>query len=310
MLLILLSMLSCTAPTPRPEQPVVPAAQLQEHGRVILVTLDGVRWQEATTRLPSTAEWAMFGDRRSGSRVSTSSSRPLSMPGYHALMLGHTAPCADNDCPRIAAQTLPESLMQRLSLPAHEVAVFASWAAIPLAASSQEAPTFTLDSAVDSAAPWPDARLDAVTAERALEHLRTHRPRFLWISLLDTDERAHQDDWPGYLDAIDRSDRLLAELVQTVGDLGLTEQTTIILTTDHGRGRGPLWTTHGSLPAARHMWLAATGPWVQLSGTIAGGTLGQADVRPTVERLLGLEPSPCDAEGCGEPIPEIVPRIF
>ena len=139
--------------------------------------------------------------------------------------------------------------------------------------------------------------------------LTTHQPRFLWVSLLDSDEHAHRKEWDGYLSAIDQYSVWMEELQQTVDDLGLTEQTTIILTTDHGRGRGPFWHSHGRLPAGRHMFLAATGPWVGVSGTVVPEqTVRQADVRPTIERLLGLEPTPCDQSGCGTPIPGLVPR--
>ncbi|MFT5684509.1 MAG: membrane-anchored protein YejM (alkaline phosphatase superfamily) [Myxococcota bacterium] len=313
----LLLALGCSPPaTPRPVQPEVPTETLRAEGRVILVTIDGVRWQEATdpALMPSLSDWAVFGNHRLNSRVATSSLKPLSMPGYHALMSGHTAPCTDNTCDRIAIETLPESLIRRLDLPQRAVAVFASWGAIPMAAASQTPASFILDTNVptgntEDVPPWPHARFDAETSQRAVTYFERYTPRFLWISFLDSDEHAHRDQHDEYLTAIQQYDRFLTTLQQTIAALGLTETTTIILTTDHGRGRGPFWTSHGHLPGARQMFLAATGPWVGLSGPISGGlTLHQADVRPTIERLLGLTPTPCEATGCGAPIPELTPR--
>lgn len=313
-MLPLLLALGCRSEvTPRPPRPEIAAESLQAEGRVILVTIDGVRWQEATDAelLPSLSDWAVFGDRRLGSRVSTSSLKPLSLPGYHALMAGHTTPCEHNRCERIAEEPLPESLVRRLGLSPEQVAVFASWDRIPMAAASQLPATFRLDVDVPASGgpPWPNARFDQVTFDRAVAHLTTRRPRFLWISLLDSDEHAHADQHDAYLEAIRQYDRFIVVLQDAVEDLGLTEQTTIILTTDHGRGRGPLWTSHGKLPGARQMFLAATGPWVGLSGPVSGGpTIHQADVRPTIEHLLGLSPTPCTADGCGVVIPELTPQ--
>jgi membrane-anchored protein YejM (alkaline phosphatase superfamily) len=310
MLSLLLALTLKPPETPRPIQPRADRRTLQAEGRVILVTIDGVRWQEATNPelMPSLSDWAVFGDRRLGSRVATSSLKPLSMPGYHALMSGRTEPCTANDCEPISTETLPESLLRRLPLSRTGVAVFASWSSIRHAAAHRAA-RFTLDTAVADTAPWPDARLDAKTMARALRHLEEHQPRFMWVSLLDSDEHAHQGQHDEYITAIQRYDRFLVTLQAKVAALGLAETTTIILTTDHGRGRGPLWTTHGILPGAREMFLAATGPFVGLSGPVAGGaTIHQADVRPTIERLLGLTPTPCEAPGCGSPIPELTPR--
>ncbi len=114
MLPLLLTLGCRPEPTPRPVQPEVAAEALQAEGRVILVTIDGVRWQEATDPglLPSLSDWALFGDRRLGSRVETSSLKPLSLPGYHALMAGHTTPCEHNRCGRIDVETLPESFFR------------------------------------------------------------------------------------------------------------------------------------------------------------------------------------------------------
>ena len=310
-MLWLAALLSCTQTTPRPSQPVVPVEQLQAEARVILVTIDGVRWQEATDPevLPVLSDWAVFGDHTKGSRVTTSSIRPLSMPGYHALMAGFTTPCADNDCDRIAVQTLPERIIADLSLQQSEVGVFCSWAAIPRSVASQSPVSFILDSAIDPAAPWPNARLDAQTIVRAMRYLEGYRPRFLWISLLDTDEFAHRDQREGYDLSLEQIDQWLVVLQEKLVEMGVAEQTTIILTTDHGRGRGPFWTSHGSIPAATQMWLAATGPWVGMSGVVSGGPrIHQADVRPTIEALLGLPPTPCEADGCGQVIPEIASR--
>ena len=63
----------------------------------------------------------------------------------------------------------------------------------------------------------------------------------------------------------------------------------MLITADHGRSRAD-WRTHGlTAPGSRDLFIAAIGPLVR-GGTAPGAN--QRDVRPTIERLLGLCPQP------------------
>ena len=97
--------------------------------------------------------------------------------------------------------------------------------------------------------------------------------------------------------ALRQADEAIAQLLAEVallpeGERGLV---TLLITTDHGRGPGPLWADHGAYPSSRDIFLLALG------ALVPGGASGftQADLPPTVGALLGLCPSPCAAEGCG-----------
>lgn len=271
--------------------------------RVILVTIDGVRWQDVgSEHMPAlTARVASSGVLWRGANAMTSSLAPVSLPGYQTLMVGRSM-CIDNACSRVTEETLPERIARELALPRDQVAVFASWSRLARAASAKDG-AILVDAPVDgppradrskgeSGPPWANARWDHETARLALAHLEQHRPRFLYLSLLDVDEHAHARDRAAMQQALRESDRVLARIFAWVDALPADERarTTIIVTTDHGRGPGPFWFDHRSaFPQAREIFMAIVGTTPSTAKSATSVT--QADVRPTIEALLGLAPT-------------------
>lgn len=92
---------------------------------------------------------------------------------------------------------------------------------------------------------WWGTRFDIFTHEFALEALKNQKPKLLFIGYGEADDYGHNADYDLYLNAINRNDRMIEELwnyVQT--DPFYKDQTTIIVTTDHGRGNEGEWTEH------------------------------------------------------------------
>jgi hypothetical protein len=290
--------------------------------RVILFTLDGVpprdlkRATSGEAPLMPTLAALMTASMVVGldedtPGATTPAERTLSLPGYRTMMEGHVSDCVDNRCPR----TTEETLLERVAAvyPGQGVAVFASWGGQHRAATHRDGS----DPLVDAPAmgtrgtperPWPDARLDVKTMKAALAHLKTTWPPLLWVALLDTDEWAHRDDRKRTNEALADSDRYLAELLQLLKNAP-TEQrrpTTILISTDHGRGPGEEWPHHGSRNGSERVFIIAHGPQVTASTSSSLGPLTLADLRPTIERLLGVCSAPCTAEGCGRVIPEVL----
>ena len=324
---------STRAQTPKSED----AARETGPGRVIVLVLDGVRWQDffdvPESRLrpddgrPPPFEGyfkklsqagVAFGDRSQGSsaRMTLSGlfSQRKSLPSYQAMLAGFAQPCPDNDCPRIAVETLPEALARRLNLPSEKVAVIASWSGLARAAAHASG-TIHIDAGDASAPPADDGtpapREDPKTAEIALDYLRRHSPRFLFVVFDAADHAAHQGDQAGYIRELRRLDRIILRFFETLEEMGPEEQaqTTLIVTTDHGRGVfGPMWRYHAMMPFATEVFVAATGPrTLHLGRAIQHPTTIQhSDLRPTIEILLGLEPTPCEHATCGRPIPELI----
>lgn len=311
-------------------------------GNVILVTLDGVRWEEmfrgedvslggAPGRIVFESLWSalvehglLFGNRLQGGEVLVDNPVTMSLPAYQSIMAGRVMPCFTNGCGRIDRETLAERLAREKSLGPREMAVISSWSKIEHAVQHKEGvvnastgmepfddgtgdPVHGEFNRRQSAnpPPWSHARFDRFTMAHALHYLKKNQPRFLFVSFNDPDEWAHRKDYPNYLESLRELDRWLLALAGTIQEMGdYGRNTTLIVTTDHGRGEGKGWHQHGMVPRSRYIWLYAAGPHVKGSGNASGEPrVSHIDLRPTIETLLGMEPVSCD--GCGQPINRI-----
>ena len=337
--LALLALLSAT------QLPPGPAAD-----HVLVVTLDGLRWQEVfggaqrhlisrqaggvadTTGLlrrfwRETAEarrealmpflWGVMagrgpilGDSAGGSVVRVSNGKRFSYPGYNELLSG--APddrINSNDKIPNPNVTVLEWLNRRPAFQGR-VAAFGSWDVLPFILNASRSGIHTNgdgppvsnprtpveralnDLAADLPPYWGTVRFDAVTQQGALHHLKTRRPRVLYVMLGDTDEWAHERRYDLYLDAAWRGDRFLRTLWQTVQAMpGYRDRTALIVATDHGRGSGEDWTDHGrEVPAAERIWMAVMTPkGVNGQRSTVNGTYTQGQFAATIAALLGLE---------------------
>lgn len=299
---------------------------------VILITLDGVRPQDffESTNLPTfwskfAPQGVTFGKKELGSKMTIDNPAHISLPGYQNLMAGARQPCMTNDCGRITVETLGERLVRELKLPREKVASISSWEKIPLAFEKVAGTTFTNggfeplnDGSTDTELTrinqemvankphWKENRFDKYTIAHAMRYLKTHQPRFLYLSINDTDDWAHENDHAGVVKSLKSYDEWLSQLfsqLESMGDYG--RDMTVIMTTDHSRGKGKRWIDHeASLPESRDIWLFARGPGIKPMGLMKGGAKHtHSDVRPTIEAIFGLKPVDCT--GCGKPIGEI-----
>jgi phosphopentomutase len=139
---------------------------------------------------------------------------------------------------------------------------------------------------------WRAARFDAPTMQGALEHLRSRKPRVLYVMLGETDEWAHGRRYDQYLDAAWRSDRFLKHLWEAAqADPDYRSKTALLVTTDHGRGSTPRdWPHHGKdVPVAERIWMALLGPATPALGVRAGTTATQSQLAASIAALLGLD---------------------
>jgi phosphopentomutase len=141
--------------------------------------------------------------------------------------------------------------------------------------------------------PWPGVRHDALTFNYALEYLKRARPRVLYIALDETDDFAHEKKYHQYIGAARRSDEMLRELWSWLQSTeGYRNQTTLLITTDHGRGNGPAWTDHWTgVAGAQHIWLAVIGPDTPARNVVSG-QIFQKQVAATLAALLGWRYAP------------------
>jgi hypothetical protein len=114
-------------------------------------------------------------------------------------------------------------------------------------------------------------RNDAFTFYQAFEHLKKEKSKVLFIALDETDDLSHLGRYDLYLNAMNYSDQMIEELWNWLqSNPAYKDKTTMIITTDHGRGIGPVeWKSHGiKIPHADETWFAVIGPDTPAAGEI------------------------------------------
>lgn len=294
---------------------------------VIVITLDGVRARDVfggpdpalsagdheptmPALMGSLLDGAvMYGDPLRLQSMTTANPAQVSIPGYMSIFTGYEQPCYNNSCAMVGVETVLEYVQRVRGLRFGEVAAFTSWSKMGRAL-EQVVGTVVTDIGPPDGAPaapreWTNARWDRDTFAAAMDYLVRERPRLLYIGLLDSDGWGHADRYGEYVRTLRQYDAWIAEVKAQLAELGdYGARTTIIVTTDHGRGDGDLWTDHNAfLPGSDRVWLYASGPHVT-GGPWPEGRHSHADIRPTLEVLFGLPPSTCAR--CGRPLVEVV----
>ena len=141
---------------------------------------------------------------------------------------------------------------------------------------------------------WPEVRYDYFTFKAAETYIRHRRPRVMYVSLGETDDWAHAGRYDLYLDATQRNDAYIERLWTLLQSLPeYRNNTTLIITTDHGRGDNRIdWKSHGKdIADCQYIWMAAIGPTIEPSTTNPNSpaVVTQAQIAATVAASLGLD---------------------
>lgn len=109
---------------------------------------------------------------------------------------------------------------------------------------------------------WPRVRFDAFTHQFAMDALRNSKPKLLLIGYGETDDYAHMQKYDAYLNSAHNNDNMIKEIWEFIqGDPFYKDQTTLIITTDHGRGYGTDWGSHKpKIKGSDEGWLVILGP--------------------------------------------------
>ena len=142
--------------------------------------------------------------------------------------------------------------------------------------------------------PWKSVRYDAITHNFAKTYLEEEKPKLLYIAYDETDEYAHEGKYDQYLIAANRLDRYVSDLWSWVqGNYYYRNKTTILITTDHGRGNKDIdsWRNHGSsVIGAENVWMAVIGPDTPPYGEMQGHEeIHSSQIASTIAAFLGIE---------------------
>ena len=356
---IILLLTSCTdnkskieIPT-RTKKPVIDNSQ-----KVILITIDGLRWQELFSGADSllvantdyvkdtvslkkkfwnsdfknrrkslmpffwntiAKEGAIYGNRKFENMVNITNKHGFSYPGYSEILCGFADDerINSNDKNPNPNVTVLEYLNNTEKLKG-EITAFASWDVFPYII-NEERSGVSVNAGFESVknpnatekvlnkcqsethSPWHNVRLDVYTHNYALEYLKKKHPKLLYVAYGETDDFGHDGRYDFYLDAAKRTDNFIKELWDfTQQDPFYKNNTTFVITTDHGRGSQPLdeWKSHGyglkyhgveyNIKGSEHTWIALLGNKVQAKGEVKiKGQLYNSQIATTVAYLLG-----------------------
>ena len=250
----------------------------------------------------------VWGNRRAGSEAWVTNGLNFSYPGYNETLTGAADPrVKSNDKIPNPNVTVFEWLNRKPNYRG-KVAAFGAWDVFPFIFNVERA-GFLVNAGYDplTAPPvtpaiallnkvkadtrvWGDEVYDSFLFYTALEYVKLHKPRVLFVGLGDTDDFAHEGRYDLYLEAAHRADKYVRELWETVQ--GMSEyrgKTALIFLPDHGRGEGPEWKSHGEkLPDSKYIWMGFLGPGVRPLGERKNvSPVTQSQIAATLAAMLG-----------------------
>lgn len=327
-------------------------AQTLQTENIVLITLDGMRWQEIFRGADSilvddtgmietpgsllgdfwnenplerrkilmpffwktlASKGQLYGNRAYGNNVNNSNKMWFSYPGYNEVLSGFADDERINSNSKINNPNV--TLLEHFNkMPEYKgkVLAFGSWDVFPFIVNEERSGVPVnagFDKAVGSdltekelminrmqdeiRGPWEEVRLDPFTHHYAMESMRKYKPRILYIAYGETDDWAHGNHYDQYLWSAKQTDAYIKEVWEFIqSDPQYKDKTTMIITTDHGRGTSKTsWKGHGSgIPDAGEIWMAAIGPDTPASGEMKlVGQWNSAMIARTIFQLLGME---------------------
>jgi hypothetical protein len=254
----------------------------------------------------------IFGNRTKGSPARVTNGFAFSYPGYNEMTTGHPDPRINSNefgpNPNV-------SVFEWLNgLPDFQgrVAIYATWSTfkdifnvqrsrLPLVVGwdapygAPLAPREALLNRLYATTTQLDAEdvYDAFLQVPLLESFGRLQPRVLFVGYGETDNWAHQGRYDLVLHAAHGFDQFVEELWNTMQALPrYKDQTTFIITTDHGRGGGLTeWKEHGvEQKGSENIWIAVMGPDTAPLGERSNTPeVHQAQIAATVAALLGQD---------------------
>jgi hypothetical protein len=344
------------------------AAELKTRN-VVLITTDGLRWQEVFSGAEKALinkqyggvadpkaiqeqfwretpearreallpffwnkiarEGQIFGNLSKGSSSQITNKMKFSYPGYNEILTGFADPLIDSNAKKPNQNITVLEWLHRKPAFGGKVAAYSAWDVIPYIINRERCgfpvmggwePLPEADPSprqqllneliADTTRPNASEVIDSFLYQAAREHLLRHKPRVLFVGFLETDAWGHAGRYDHLLSsahAVDQYIHRLWDLMQSIDQY--RDQTTFIISTDHGRGSGLTdWKNHGkNIQGAEDMWMAFLGPDTPPLGERANcGRVTQSQIAATLAALLG-EDYHAAVPDSGPPIEQVLP---
>lgn len=250
----------------------------------------------------------LLGNRELNNKVNVANLYKISYPGYNEILTGY----ADKKfIPNLDVYNPNSNILQYLNTQkaySGKVAAFCSWRVFPYILDEKDSSfpvnagyemledndssNVLFNSVQKSIAVKGNTRHDLLTYECAKNYIEYFHPKVLYMGLGETDEFAHQGEYDTYLQKLHQADALIAELwyyVQT--DPFYKNNTSFIITTDHGRGRkAHNWNAHGFwIGGSGETWQAMLGNNIAPAGELnVKQQVYQKQLAATIAVLLGI----------------------
>jgi predicted AlkP superfamily pyrophosphatase or phosphodiesterase len=148
---------------------------------------------------------------------------------------------------------------------------------------------------------------DLQVAQQAVDMIREHRPQVMLVHLPGPDSAGHRSGWGSdpQLESIHEVDSAVGLILNALQQVGLLDETVVIVTADHGGIGYSHWTKDDR---TKHIpWIIA-GPGIRQNVDLAQYsdlTVNTCDTFATACRLLGISPP---GEIDGKPVMQILER--
>ncbi len=324
--------------------------QTKKSGNLVVITLDGLRWQELfggadslltfdTSAIYSTSfvqkkYWAataeerrkklmpfmwgtiainglIAGNRMYGNKVNNANPYWFSYPGYNEIFTGYPDNGVNsNDKIPNPNENVLEHLNKKAAFKG-KVAAFGSWDVYSYILNEKRSGFVVNDGFRDLQGKLTDKqvyynkiqhelpdlfhgseRLDFATFSIGFEYMKVNKPRIIYFGFGDTDEFAHGGLYDFYMDAANNTDQWLQSIWNFIESTpGYAGNTTMIITTDHGRGAAAegKWKSHGEKTLnSNEIWFAAIGPSISPKGELkTEAQYYQGQIAATIAQILG-----------------------
>ena len=327
-------------------------AQNHKTKNVIIITLDGFRWQELYRGADSALinanytedkdevrkkYWAatpqerrkllmpffwsvlekqgqLYGNRDLGNKDEVTNPYHFSYPGYNEIFTGFPDVRMNTNDPITNPNMNVLEFINKQKGFENKVAIFSSWERFPQILNGKRSGLFINAGYMDFTSPDASERLkylneiqheapyylgdstrvDFLTYEFGKQYLKQYKPRVLYIAFDETDDMAHAGMYKFYLDRANQEDGFIKELWDYLqSDPQYKDNTTLIITCDHGRGEIPLdkWRDHGSdVVGSEQTWFAVIGPDSAPKGEVnTQTTTYHKQLAQTISNLLGFD---------------------